>query len=44
MHDAPAKSTTVTALPDIIQYLQGEGYSLEALSADVKPFHHGVNN
>lgn len=44
MHDAPAKSTTVTALPEIIQYLQGEGYSLEALTTDVKPFHHGVQN
>ena len=44
MHDAPAKSTTVTALPEIIQYLQSEGYSLEALTTDVKPFHHGVQN
>lgn len=44
MHDAPIKTTTVDALPEIIQYLQGEGYSLEALTTDVKPFHHGVNN
>lgn len=44
MHDAPAKTTTVTALPEIIQYLQGEGYSLEAMTTETKPFHHGVQN
>ena len=44
MHDAPIKSTTVDALPEIIEHLQSQGYSLEALTPDVKPFHHGVNN
>lgn len=31
MHDAPAKVTTVEALPQVIEYLQSKGYSFETL-------------
>lgn len=31
MHDAPAKTTTVEALPQVIEYLQSKGYSFETL-------------
>ncbi|PJI08987.1 MULTISPECIES: polysaccharide deacetylase family protein [Clostridium] len=32
MHDAPAKTTTVQALPQIIQYLKSLGYSFDKIS------------
>lgn len=44
MHDAPAKTTTVTALPDIIRYLRSKGYELLPITSDTTPVHHGVNN
>lgn len=31
MHDAPAKHTTVEALPKVIEYLQSKGYSFDTL-------------
>lgn len=31
MHDAPAKETTVQALPSIIEYLKGKGYEFKLL-------------
>lgn len=31
MHDAPAKNTTVEALPQVIEYLKSQGYSFETL-------------
>jgi peptidoglycan/xylan/chitin deacetylase (PgdA/CDA1 family) len=31
MHDAPAKTTTVQALPQIIEYLKSKGYTFETL-------------
>ena len=31
MHDAAAKTTTVQALPEVIQYLQNNGYTFETL-------------
>ncbi|PRR81169.1 hypothetical protein CLLU_32060 [Clostridium luticellarii] len=31
MHDAPAKVTTVQALPQIIEYFKSQGYSFETL-------------
>jgi peptidoglycan/xylan/chitin deacetylase (PgdA/CDA1 family) len=31
MHDSPSKSTTVEALPEIIEYLKGEGYEFATL-------------
>lgn len=32
MHDAPAKTTTVEALPEVIQYLKSNGYIFETLN------------
>ncbi len=32
MHDAPAKITTVEALPEVIQYLKSNGYTFETLN------------
>lgn len=37
MHDAPGKTTTVDALPQIIQYLKQEGYTFRILSSKVAP-------
>lgn len=37
MHDAPGKTTTVEALPRIIQYLKKEGYSFGILRPEVAP-------
>ena len=31
MHDAGAKTTTVKALPQIIQYLKSKGYTFDTL-------------
>ncbi|MBV7275474.1 polysaccharide deacetylase family protein [Clostridium thailandense] len=31
MHDAPAKTTTVQALPQVIEYLKSKGYTFETL-------------
>lgn len=31
MHDAPAKTTTVQALPQVIEFLKSKGYTFEAL-------------
>lgn len=39
MHDAPAKKTTVEALPAIIEGLQQQGYSFEVLKRDTAPIH-----
>jgi peptidoglycan-N-acetylglucosamine deacetylase len=32
MHDAPGRSTTADALPEVIEYLQGQGYQFEKLN------------
>lgn len=37
MHDAPGKTTTVEALPRIIQYLKKEGYTFGILRPEVAP-------
>lgn len=37
MHDAPGKTTTVDALPQIIQYLKQEGYTFGILSSKAAP-------
>lgn len=37
MHDAPAKKYTVDALPEIIQKLKDQGFSLEKLTNEVQP-------
>lgn len=37
MHDSASKNATLEALPDVIEYLNSEGYAFGALSSDVKP-------
>ncbi len=44
MHDAPAKTTTVDALPAIIEGLRARGFRFEGLTAQSNGFHHSVNN
>ncbi len=44
MHDSPAKTTTVDALPQIISYLSSKGYELLPITEDTPQVHHGVNN
>ncbi len=44
MHDAGVKTTTVEALPAIIEYLQEQGYGFQKLNKIVKPYHHSINN
>ena len=45
MLDAPAKKTTVQALPTIIKELKNRGYRFEALSEASPAFHHShLNN
>lgn len=43
-HDASAKTSTVEALPAIIEHFQGLGYSLEALTRESMVDHHAINN
>ena len=40
-HDSAPKQTTVDALPRIIEYYQGMGYSFEAIGRDTWVCHHG---
>ena len=44
MHDSSPKTTTPQALPEIIEYAQGKGYTFIPLSSSVPPVHHGINN
>ncbi len=44
MHDTAAKSTTVEALPKIIEGLSAMGFRFEPLTADKFGFHQKVNN
>lgn len=44
MHDSPAKSTTVEALPTIIQKYKEAGYEFRVLTTDTLPVHHTVTN
>lgn len=44
MHDNVDKTTTVEALPQIIDGLRQQGYKFEVLTAETAPFHHGLNN
>ena len=37
MHDAGAKTTTVEALPEIIEYLQANDYMILPITANTKP-------
>jgi peptidoglycan/xylan/chitin deacetylase (PgdA/CDA1 family) len=40
MHDAPAKSTTVEALPTIIESLLEDGYKILPITKNTEPVHH----
>ncbi len=44
MHDTSAKDTTVTALPQIIEYYISAGYYLAPLSQNSEPIRHSPNN
>lgn len=44
MHDAKSKTTTVEALPEIIEYLQSRGYTILPITDSTEPLHHKVNN
>lgn len=44
MHDAPIKTTTVDALPDILQYYKDRGYRFDALSETSYTYQHNPNN
>lgn len=44
MHDTAAKSTTVAALPQIIEHFALEGYRFETFKAGDYGFHHGYLN
>lgn len=45
MHDTKAKDTTVQALPEILEYFKGRGFTFEVLTESSPTFHHGkVNN
>lgn len=43
-HDSSPKTTTVEALPKIIENYKERGYVFKAISKDTPEFHHGVNN
>ncbi len=44
MHDSQAKTTTVEALPEILQYFESRGFTFEVITPETPPVHHGVNN
>lgn len=44
MHDTASKTTTVEALPEIIEGLWKMGYHFEVLSPETEQFHHGKLN
>lgn len=44
MHDAPIKTTTVEALPRILQYYKDQGYRFDKLSETSYTYHHNPNN
>lgn len=37
MHDSASKTVTLEALPDIIEYLESEGYAFDSLSPELEP-------
>lgn len=43
-HDTDAKGTTVSALPQIIEYYKSRGYSFKAITPNSFAPHHGINN
>ncbi len=44
MHDAAAKTTTVDALPSIIEGLIAQGYTFAPLTPQCYGYHHNINN
>lgn len=44
MHDAAGKTTTVDALPSIIEGLRSQGYTFAPLTKECYGYHHKVNN
>lgn len=44
MHDAAGKTTTVDALPAIIEGLIVQGFSFAPLTTESHGYHHGINN
>ena len=44
MHDAKSKTTTVDALPQIIEGLKAQGFTFAPLTKDCHGFHHNVKN
>ena len=44
MHDTDAKSTTVSALPEIIAFYKSKGYDFDKLTTSSPPCHQAVNN
>ncbi len=44
MHDSAAKTSTVQALPEIIDGLKKMGYTFQALTPESCGYHHHVNN
>lgn len=43
-HDSSPKTTTVEALPKIIEYYKSRGYAFLPITDGTPEFHHGVNN
>ncbi len=44
MHDTYYKTTTIEALPQIVEYYKNLGYEFDVLSEDSPQFHHRINN
>lgn len=43
MHDTSAKTTTVEALPSVIEFLQSKGYVFDVLTESSPAVHHNIN-
>ena len=44
MHDAAAKTSTVEALPTVIEYYQARGYTFKAIDRSSMVPHHSIGN
>ena len=44
MHDSDTKTTTVKALPEIIEGLMKMGYSFEPITPEAYGYHHSTLN
>ena len=43
-HDSSPKTTTVEALPQIIEYYQAQGFVFKAITRETVVVHHGIQN